>query len=211
MLGSEQNTRIILNLCWLTGSCLCFGFICIACAPICLLFNCEEDEFGWIAEVGIQSPLPPRWTAHSDSSSGFVYYVDHDRQVSSWENPLVPCLRRIVEIGRNYLKCYSAGYFEEQKGILWHQHKQELDKWHGPFMDDSGRQYFVNSEDGISSWQDPRIDAQYIFELESGLLTSLEEILPPARPDTPNFEPKDGEDGRQWKTAEGAETNLKQR
>ncbi|CAK9022544.1 unnamed protein product [Durusdinium trenchii] len=165
----------------------------------------EEDEFGWIAEVGIQSPLPPRWTAHSDSSSGFVYYVDHDRQVSSWENPLVPCLRRIVEIGRNYLKCYSAGYFEEQKGILWHQHKQELDKWHGPFMDDSGRQYFVNSEDGISSWQDPRIDAQYIFELESGLLTSLEEILPPARPDTPNFEPKDGEDGRQWKTAEGAE------
>ena len=52
---------------------------------------------------------------------------------------------------------------------------------------------------------------RYIFELESGLLTSLEEILPPARPDTPNFEPKDGEDGRQWKTAEGAETNLKQR
>ena len=74
----------------------------------------------------------------------------------------MPCLRRIVEIGghgvislsrppwrkskcttlqgRNYLKCYSAGYFEEQKGILWHQHKQELDKWHGPFMDDSGRQ-----------------------------------------------------------------------
>ena len=42
--------------------------------------------------------------------------------------------------GRNYLKSYSAGYFEEQKGILWHQHKQELDKWHGPFMDDSGRQ-----------------------------------------------------------------------
>eukprot|EP00439_Symbiodinium_sp_Y106_P080043 s856_g18.t2 len=161
----------------------------------------EEEEFGWIAEVGIQSPLPPRWTAHSDASSGYVYYVDHDRQVSSWENPLVPCLRRIVEIGRNYLKCYTAGYFEEQKGILWHQHKQELDKWHGPFMDDAGRQYFVNSEDGISSWQDPRIDAQYVFELESGLLTSLEEILPPARPDTPNFDPKDGH----WKTAEGAE------
>ncbi|CAE7393213.1 ITCH [Symbiodinium natans] len=161
----------------------------------------EEEEFGWIAEVGIQSPLPPRWTAHSDASSGYVYYVDHDRQVSTWENPLVPCLRRIVEIGRNYLKCYTAGYFEEQKGILWHQHKQELDKWHGPFMDDAGRQYFVNSEDGISSWQDPRMDAQYVFELESGLLTSLEEILPPARPDTPNFDPKDGH----WKTAEGAE------
>ena len=42
---------------------------------------------------------------------------------------------------------------------------------------------------------------RYVFELESGLLTSLEEILPPARPDTPNFDPKDGH----WKTAEGAE------
>ncbi|CAL1137636.1 unnamed protein product [Cladocopium goreaui] len=169
----------------------------------------EEQEFGWIAEVGIQSPLPPRWTAHSDNSSGFVYYVDHDRQVSSWENPLVPFLRRIVELGRNYLKCYSAGYFEEQKGTLWHQHKQELDKWHGPFMDDAGRQYFVNSEDGISSWQDPRIDAQYIFELESGLLTSLEEILPPAKPDTPHFDPNSNVSneigGRQWKTSDGAE------
>ena len=44
--------------------------------------------------------------------------------------------------------------------------------------------------------------ARYVFELESGLLTSLEEILPPARPDTPNFDPKDGH----WKTAEGAES-----
>ena len=30
----------------------------------------QEQEFGWIAEVGIQSPLPPRWTAHSDNGSG---------------------------------------------------------------------------------------------------------------------------------------------
>ena len=49
--------------------------------------------------------------------------------------------------GRNYLKCYSAGYFEEQKGILWHQHKQELDKWHGPFMDDAGRQPLGDKSD----------------------------------------------------------------
>ena len=45
---------------------------------------------------------------------------------------------------------------------------------------------------------------RYVFELESGLLTSLEEILPPARPDTPNFDPKDGH----WKTAEGAESQV---
>lgn len=163
----------------------------------------EEAHFGWIAEVGLQSPLPPRWqwTAHSDAASGFVYYVDHDRQVSSWENPLVPFLRRVVEIGRNYLHCLSEGYFEEQKGSLWHEHKHELDRWHGPFTDDEGRPYYVNSTDGVSSWQDPRIDAQYIFELESGLLTSLEEVLPLPQPDTPGF----GPDGEPARTQEGAE------
>lgn len=161
----------------------------------------EDAHFGWIAEVGLQSPLPPRWTAHSDAASGFVYYVDHDRQVSSWENPLVPFLRRVVEIGRNYLHCLSEGYFEEQKGILWHEHKHELDRWHGPFTDDEGRPYYVNSTDGVSSWQDPRIDAQYIFELESGLLTSLEEVLPLPQPNTAGF----GPGGEPVRTQEGSE------
>ena len=35
----------------------------------------------------------------------------------------------------------------------------------------------------------PWLTARYIFELESGLLTSLEEILPPAKPETPHFDP----------------------
>lgn len=166
------------------------------------IHSSEDAVYGWIAEVGLQSPLPPRWTSHTDTSSGYVYYVDHDRQVSSWENPLVPFLRRVVEIGRNYQKQPSDAYFEEQKGLLWHQHKHELDCWHGPFSDEGGRQYFVNATEGVSSWQDPRVDAQYIFELESGLLTSLEEVLNHnGVPDTPGF----GPGSKPWHTAEGAE------
>lgn len=165
------------------------------------IHHTEDDEFGWIAEVGLQSPLPPRWTAHTDTASGYVYYIDHDRQASSWENPLVPFLRRIVEIGRTYLQKPTEGFFEEQKGLLWHQHKHELDCWHGPFTDDEGRQYYVNSTAGVSSWQDPRIDAQYIFELESGLISSLEEVLPPPVPDTPGFGPENDP----WRTSDGAE------
>jgi len=71
----------------------------------------EDAEFGWLAEVGLQSPLPPRWTSHADATTGFVYYVDHDRQASSWENPLVPYLRRLVEIGRAYLKTRTEEFF----------------------------------------------------------------------------------------------------
>mmetsp|Transcript_8697 Transcript_8697/g.16478 ORF Transcript_8697/g.16478 Transcript_8697/m.16478 type:complete len:404 (+) Transcript_8697:183-1394(+) len=167
----------------------------------------EDADFGWIAEVGLQSPLPPRWTSHADDDSGYVYYVDHDRQVSSWENPLVPYLRHVVEIGRKFMEDPSETFFEDQKGVLWHQHKTELDCWHGPFADDCGRRYYVNSTEGISSWQDPRIDAQYIFELESGLLTSLEEVLNrPRTPETPEFGPDGiafGGDPR--RTANGAE------
>jgi len=166
----------------------------------------EDAEFGWIAEVGLQSPLPPRWTSHTDTGSGYVYYIDHDRQASSWENPLVPFLRRIVEIGRLYLMQPTEQFFEDQKGDLWHQHKQALDGWHGPFTDDGGRQYFVNSSEGVSSWQDPRVDAQYIFELESGLLTSLEEVLPAPRPETPGWG-LGGEtlEGQSWRTSDGAD------
>lgn len=165
----------------------------------------EEAQFGWLAEVGLQSPLPPRWTSHTDEATGYLYYVDHDRQASSWENPLVPYLRRVVEIGRAYLENRTEDFFEEQKGLLWHQHKQDLDCWHGPFSDDQGRSYYVNSTAGVSSWQDPRVDAQYVFELESGLLTSLQEVLPPPldgeAPGTPGLAGA----SKPWHTASGAE------
>lgn len=160
----------------------------------------EEDDFRWLAEVGLQSPLPSRWTSHADAHTGFMYYIDHDRQISSWENPLVPHLRRVVEIGRAYLKKRSESYFEEQKALLWHQHKHDLDCWHGPFADAEGRSYYVNATLGISSWNDPRVDAQYIFELESGLLATLGEVLPaPVENDSVAAE------DAPWKTSSGAE------
>lgn len=156
----------------------------------------EEAHFGWIAEVGLQSPLPPRYTSHEDTESGFIYYVDHDRQTSGWENPLVPYLRRVVEIGRAYQQAPTDSFFEEQRGTLWRQHKHDLDCWQGPFTNEEGKQYFVNTGEGISTWQDPRVDAQYIFELESGLLASLEEVLPGL-----GQRPEDAP----WQTSEGAE------
>jgi len=156
------------------------------------IHSSQDAQFGWIAEVGLKSPLPPRYTSHADEECGFIYYIDHDRQSSSWENPLVPYLRRIVEIGRSYLEQPSDSFFDDERGKLWHQHKHQLDCWQGPFMDGNGKQYFVNAAEEVSTWQDPRVDAQYIFELESGLLASLEEVLPGAgqRPeDAPNMMP----------------------
>lgn len=160
----------------------------------------EESDFMWIAEVGLQSPLPPRWTSETDMSTGFIYYIDHDRGASSWENPLVPYLRRVVEIGRGYLAAPTEDFFEEQKGNVWNQHKAQLVEWHGPFADEQGRQFYMNSTQGLSSWQDPRVEAQYLFDLECGLLDSLEKVLPGPEPDTPGWGGNDP-----WRTENGAE------
>merc|ERR1719454_831684 len=40
----------------------------------------EEDEFGWIAEVGLLTALPCRWASCHDPDSGSLYFVDPDTQ-----------------------------------------------------------------------------------------------------------------------------------
>merc|ERR1719382_459577 len=72
----------------------------------------EEADFGWIAELGLQTPLPPRWQDETDPSTGCTYYVDQDAKTSTWDNPLIPFLQRIVDVGRDYLAAPSPDYFE---------------------------------------------------------------------------------------------------
>lgn len=139
----------------------------------------EVESFMWLAEVGFQSPLPPRWAAHADASTGYIYYVNRDDHGTSWQNPLVPYLQQVINIGRLYQVEGYPGFFQEQIGILWAQLKEDLDHWHGPFNTPEGRPYYVNSVTNLSSWEDPRIDCQYIFELQNSLLNSLEQLLPP--------------------------------
>mmetsp|Transcript_45178 Transcript_45178/g.79538 ORF Transcript_45178/g.79538 Transcript_45178/m.79538 type:complete len:341 (+) Transcript_45178:69-1091(+) len=141
----------------------------------------ELDDFCWIAEYGLQeSVVPQHWSMHRDVTSGLAYYVERETQVTTWESPLAPCLRRVVEAGRLFLQKPSDDLFEEQKVLLWHHHKEQLDSWHGPLKDDEGRSYFVNSATGVSSWEDPRLKTQYMYDLEVGLLESLQEFLQPS-------------------------------
>lgn len=160
----------------------------------------EEDELGWIAEIGLQAELPPGWTCRTDAESGAIYYVDNDSLASTWEHPLVPFLRRVVEIGRQYLDMPSEGFFQEQKTLLWQGHKEELESWHGPIKDDEGNSYFVNSADGRSSWQDPRLARSYIYDLQCGLLNHIENILA-AEEDTGCYG-----GGTPWEVDQGAVT-----
>eukprot|EP00444_Apocalathium_aciculiferum_P067330 CAMPEP_0183581016 /NCGR_PEP_ID=MMETSP0371-20130417/146863_1 /TAXON_ID=268820 /ORGANISM="Peridinium aciculiferum, Strain PAER-2" /LENGTH=418 /DNA_ID=CAMNT_0025791661 /DNA_START=1 /DNA_END=1254 /DNA_ORIENTATION=+ len=140
----------------------------------------EEDEFSWIAEYGMQEDaLPPGWTSQVDAQSGKLYYIDGETQASSWENPLKPYLLRVVDAGRMYLRAPDVGFWEERFAVLRERHNQELEAWVGPVMDASGMPYFANSTTGESSWQDPRERAEFCLELESNLLSSLSQVLPP--------------------------------
>lgn len=69
----------------------------------------------------------------------------------------------------------------EQLNGIWAQFRDGLAEWHGPYIAD-GRQYFVNSVTNISSWEDPRIEAQYLCELQSALLQKLQTVIPPQEP-----------------------------
>lgn len=136
----------------------------------------EVQDFGWIAEYGMNSDaLPPRWSSHTDPSTGRAYYSDGT--ATSWTNPLSPYLGRIIDIGRLYLQQPDDNFFEENRALLWDHHKSELEKWHGPFQNAEGRMYFLNSESASTSFEDPREETQFLFELETQLLDSLEDVL----------------------------------
>jgi len=139
----------------------------------------DEELYAWIAEYGLQDDaLPPKWSRHTDAVSNAAYYSCEDSDVTVWENPLTPHLKHIIETGRSYMQSPNENFFEEQKVLLWHHHKLELDDWHGPLTDSEGRNYFVNSSSGKTSVHDPREHTQYIFELECSVLDRLQDVLP---------------------------------
>lgn len=141
----------------------------------------EEDRFGWIAEYGLNNDaLPLSWSQHMDPESGQFYYLSEESRTTTWANPLTPCLRRIVHTGRLYLQQPTERFFDEQKVLLWFYHRQSLEGWCGPLSDDSGREYYFNYETGTSTWEDPRLDAQFMLELETLLISGLQAALPPA-------------------------------
>jgi hypothetical protein len=136
----------------------------------------EEDVFAYIVEVALRSDLPPRWKKKVDGN-GATYYLDTDSDSSTYENPLMPYMRQVVEVGRMYLKAPSFGFFEKQANTLWQLHRGELADWHGPVQDESGNNYFINGTTQTSSWHDPRLAAQHYFDVQSKLLKHLETTL----------------------------------
>lgn len=172
----------------------------------------EEHLLGWIAELGLQAPLPPRWESSSDPSTGCTYYVDTELQTSCWENPLLPYLQRIVDVGRRYGQGPLEGFFQDAQDQLWREQKEDLEKWHGPFSNASGAQYYVNSATGRSSSRDPRSEAQFVFELQGNFLNHLQDVFEQHREAAQEVEGagRGGQAGEEdaahfWRTAGGAE------
>lgn len=63
-----------------------------------------ERPLVWIIEVGLQSPLPPKYEVSVDGETGFTYYIDNDTQQSQWENPLLPYIMQVIDIARMYIE-----------------------------------------------------------------------------------------------------------
>lgn len=149
----------------------------------------ERVHFGWLAEYGLQEDaLPPGWTSHTDSATGRIFFADTESNTTSWENPIADCLRRTIELGRIYLSAPAETFFEDQMELLWDQHKQELEGWHGPMTDNAGQHYFINSSTGVSSRKDPRANTQFFWEVERTVLQTFQENLVAPEPEgLPSF------------------------
>merc|ERR1719350_2099925 len=94
--------------------------------------------------------------------------------------PLLPHLRRMVDVARLYFQegCHQGdAFWEDQKDNVWQEHKEALELWHGPFADWQGRSYFVNSSTGLSTMQDPRVEEQFVYDIELQVLDGLRETL----------------------------------
>jgi len=167
----------------------------------------EAQSFAWIVEYALQDDvLPQAWTKHLDVSSGNFYYIDEEAQTSTWETPLLPSLKRLVETGREYLQNPSEDFWEERKVSFWKDLKAGLEGWYGPLDGPHGRPYYANSLTGESSWRDPRVEAQWFYDLESTLLDSLEASMPaPGDLVVPGFGQRQSGTGDFWKARNGAE------
>jgi chaperonin cofactor prefoldin len=139
----------------------------------------EAPIFEQVIEAALQSDLPPPWKKEVDPL-GTKYYRSTDTLAITWQSPLLPYIKQVVEVGRKYMKGPSPDFFKEQKTMLGRLHSEELRKWHGPVQDGSGNAYFVNSVTHDASWHDPRLIAQSYFEIHSKLLHILATTFNPA-------------------------------
>ncbi len=109
---------------------------------------------------------------HRDSDQNEFYYVCLDTNESHWVHPFASYVRTVVDICK-FVK--NEGKCDLLKDEIIEQLKtsiaKDLDNWHGPFenseLGENGeetiRTYFVNSESNLSTWFDPREDAEVTF------------------------------------------------
>ena len=152
----------------------------------------DYDDFFFIAETACVAPLPTRWQKIDDAASGQAYYYSQDNPEGSqtWDHPFKDYLTYVVTVGRHIRENPTNMDDVIARIKVWL--KEQLDVWHGPFPhdDDSGEQhcYYVNSETQESTWFDPRVDTQFIFELMVGFLLLMEQrgMVKPAPSDEEN-------------------------
>ncbi|KAF4686688.1 hypothetical protein FOZ60_004967 [Perkinsus olseni] len=122
-----------------------------------------------------EHPLPTRWTRCYSYDNMEYYYINKDKQQQQQQ----------------------GGEVEESDNDTggWNHIAEELDTWHGPIpavvhggesnmmVDDDDDAaggmyyYYVNSMDGITSWEDPRVDAQLIHAIQVKVIQHLAHIF----------------------------------
>jgi WW domain len=147
-----------------------------------------DSDILFIPVLAWQQSLPPRWKVLLDSSCNEYYYVNSDEGVSQWDHPFLPYIRQLIQIARllRPLPDFPPSMLESIRNQLKSELDAELVSWLGPFPTETNQTYYVNSNKNSSSWEDPRVDADLIFDLQVKILCELARIKQTGRMPLPS-------------------------
>ena len=136
-----------------------------------------DRPLSWILEVTWRHPLPSRWESHMDPNYNEYYFVNVDDSSSTWVHPFTPYVKQLLAIARFYRSGEFCMHSTDTLAHLKKQLEEQLASWFGPFTAEQG-QYFVNNSTQLSTWEDPRGDAQVIHELQVSVIGRLQRDFP---------------------------------
>lgn len=123
--------------------------------------------------AGLQLGLPQGWTRQVDDENR-CYFWNELTAESDWFHPDHDIFTTVIDLHRQSIAAPDPERLLQQAvNDLEAQRAVALEHWMGPYFAEGGAPYWYDAQNGVSVWQDPRIEMARCHALRSGLVSSL--------------------------------------
>eukprot|EP00397_Hematodinium_sp_SG-2012_P028316 GEMP01029803.1.p1 GENE.GEMP01029803.1~~GEMP01029803.1.p1 ORF type:complete len:437 (+),score=90.00 GEMP01029803.1:139-1449(+) len=138
-----------------------------------------QNDLMWIAEEALLAPLPRDWTEHFDSIDR-VFYYNNSTKTSSWTHPMEATYRDTYETIVNFRSSTILPQNIKEHLEQWQKEVEESDRkaeeeiasW-TECQDSSGKTFYFNKKEGVSTWTDPRPAVCYTLYIKLKMVRIL--------------------------------------